>query len=84
MRIDGLLLLNETVSLKNGYFWDGNIQDALSNFLQLLFDEHWSEISENTAPREAFMAFALKLSSLQHSTGSELHAIAGERLRKER
>ena len=83
LRIEGLLLLHETIVVKNEYFWDrGDIQDALSNFLQLLFDEHWPEIAENTASREAFMTFALKLSSLQHPAGSELHATAGDRLRK--
>ena len=83
LRIEGLLLLHETIAAKDGYFWDrGDIQDALSNFLQLLFDEHWTEIAENTASREAFMTFALKLSSLQHPAGSELHTTAGDRLRK--
>jgi hypothetical protein len=83
LRIDSLCLLHETVPLADHYFWDrSGIRDSVSSFLQLLFDEHWAIVAGTAPAREAFMAFALKLNSLQHPAGSELHAIAGERLRK--
>lgn len=83
LRLNGLLLLHDEVSLIKKYFWkEEGVSDSFAGFLQLLQNEHWTELLSNKKALEAFMAFALKLGSLQHPLGSEVLNIAGNRLGK--
>jgi hypothetical protein len=80
LRIDGLCLLHEKVPVGDRYFWkDTSTRDAFASLLRLLLDEHWRELVANTAARNGFMSFALKLTALQHPLGSEVIAVAGNR-----
>ena len=59
--------------------FDSNVGDSFASFLRLLLDEHWLELRDSAVARAAFMAFALKLASLQHQLGTEVLALAGNR-----
>ena len=70
-----------TLPIGDEYFWDDDdIRDVFARFLQLLQDEHWSEIAKDPVARNAFMSFALKLGALQHPLGGEILTLAGSRL----
>lgn len=80
LRLDFLMLFREHISFDDAYYWrEAGIQDAFADFIRLLFDEHWPEVSSSETLRAAFMAIVLKLSALQHPLGSELLVLAGQR-----
>ncbi len=81
LRLDGLKLLHECSPIADRYFWRGeDIRDSFASFLRFLLDEHWHEVCSDPLAKTAFMAFALKLSSLQHPLGVEVLTNAGTRL----
>jgi hypothetical protein len=74
-------LLKERVKMDSDYFWEElPTQDSFAGFLQVLLDQHWPAIVGSAKHRDGFMAFGLKLTALQHPLGSELTAIAANRL----
>jgi hypothetical protein len=81
MRLDGLRLLKQRVKMDDDYFWrEQATQEAFAGFLHMLLDQHWPAIVQSADHRDAFMAFALKLTALQHPLGSEVTTIAANRL----
>ena len=81
MRLEGLCLLKDHVKMNDDYFWKREAtQDAFAGLLRMLLDQDWPAVVRSDACREAFMAFALKLTALQHPLGSEVTTIAANRL----
>lgn len=81
LRLVGLKILHQLVPLNERGFWrDDEIAEAFGRFLRILLTDNLAEIAGDPAAREAFLAFALKLSALQHPLGQELLAAAGSRL----
>lgn len=81
LRIVGLKILHQLVPLNDGGFWrDDKIAEAFGRFLSILLTDNLTEIAGDSEAREAFLAFALKLSALQHPLGQELLTSAGRHL----
>jgi hypothetical protein len=81
LRINGLLILRNAAPPDALRSWtDSSSQDALTSFLGLLLAEDWNETMANPSAKDAFMAFVLKLVSLQNPLGSELLASAKAKL----
>jgi hypothetical protein len=78
-RLSGLCLLREVVPLTESYFWDKGTQGVFASLLQLALEKNDAELRANPKAREAFLTFAVRLTSLQHPLGTELHALAGAR-----
>lgn len=80
LRTASLIMYHQNVPMDDADFWvEDNIQDGFANLLRLSLDENWAELAANQVARDAFMAFALRLTSLQHSLGSDLLTVAGNR-----
>lgn len=80
IRIGGLMLYHQHAPMDDANYWgDTDIQDGFANALRLALNENWSELAASKPARDAFMAIALKLASLQHSLGSELLTTAASR-----
>jgi hypothetical protein len=80
IRIAGLIMYHRHAHMDDADYWGkDDIQNGFGNLLRLALDENWTELAANRGAREAFMAIALKLASLQHALGSELLTAAANR-----
>jgi len=80
LRVAGLMILHQEVPINDDYFWgDDNTADAFARLLRILLADNFEELAKDGRAREAFLAFALKLTALQHPLGNELLTAAGNR-----
>jgi hypothetical protein len=80
LRVTGLLILHQEVPINDDYFWgDDNTANAFARLLRILLADNFEELAKEGRAREAFLAFALKLTALQHPLGNELLTAAGNR-----
>jgi len=81
LRVSGLIILRKKAPPEPPRSWtDALSQSALASLLDLILDDDWSETVSTPEAMEAFMAFALKLVSLQNPLGTELLAGAKAKL----
>ena len=80
LRLAGLLIFHRRVPINDDYFWrEDATADAFARLLRLLLAENFAELAKDGRAREAFIAFALKLTAMQHPMGNELLTAAGNR-----
>jgi len=78
LRLESVSWIKEQFFIQEEKFWLNKArQDVLASYLSFLWINHNADISKSDSAKEAIRSLSLKLSSLQHPLGTEIHRKVG-------
>jgi len=78
LRLESISWINEQFNMQDEEFWvDKSRQDVLASYLNFLLINETTDIIKSDAAKGAIQSLSLKLSSLQHLLGREIHRKIG-------